>query len=220
MGMIHSGHVDSKKYSLKILEQAIRNAQPDQILAEIPPDRIAEAWRGFRRDGVVSEPRVRIFPEYRDVIFPLTRKLSFEIIPTAGWTQRLADDRRKALDSISKDSARAPQWNAYQRAQRSFGKAVGNRSDDPLFIHSQDYDILVEKAQKPYEQYFEDDLGAGGWKSINAAHIRLINSALDRVSGQGKTIAITFGAWHKYKILNNLKKRDDILLLDSRSLFQ
>ena len=220
IGTIHSNHVGSEKYSLKILERAIRKAKPDQILAEIPPDRLANAWRGFRQDGVVSEPRVRIFPEYRDVIFPLTQKMSFEIIPTAGWTQILADDRRRALDAISSDSARSAEWKAHQQAQSSFGKAVGSRADDPLFIHSQAYDNLVEKAQKPYEQYFEDDLGAGGWKSINAAHIRLINKALDRVSGQGKTIVITFGAWHKYMILKGLNARNDIRLLDSRSLFQ
>jgi len=220
IGTIHSNHVGSEKYSLKILETAIRKAGPDQILAEIPPDRLAEAWRGFRQDGVVSEPRVRIFPEYRDVIFPLTRKLPFEIIPTAGWTQKLADDRRKALGVISSDSARSAEWKAHQQAQRSFGKAVGSRADDPLFIHSQAYDNLVEKAQKPYEQYFENDLGAGGWKSINAAHIRLINKALDRISGQEKTVVITFGAWHKYMILKDLEKRKDVLLLESRSLFQ
>ena len=220
VGTIHSTHLSSAKYSLARLERAIRKANPDQIVAEIPPDRLAEAWRGFRENGVVSEPRVRIFPEYKDTIFPLTKSMKFEIVPAAGWTKQLSDYRDKALDRISKDPARAAQWAEYQKAQADYARAVAGRGDDPLFIHTPQYDALVKKAQAPYEDYFEDDLGPGGWKKINAAHIRLINKALDRISGQGKTVLITFGSWHKYMILKDLMLRNDVVLADSRSLFQ
>ncbi len=220
VGTIHSDHLDSTDYSLAILERAIRKANPDQIIAEIPPDRLAEAWRGFRKNGVVSEPRVRIFPEYRDVIFPLSKSMKFEIVPAAGWTQQLSDYRDKALNRISKDPARAAQWRAHQTAQAAYSRAVGARDDDPLYIHTAQYDALVKAAQNPYETYFEEDLGQGGWKTINAAHIRLINKALDRISGQEKTVWITFGSWHKYMILKDLMTRKDVILADSRSLFQ
>lgn len=220
VGTIHTTHVNSRSYSLARLESAIRKADPDQILAEIPPDRLAEAWRGFRENGVVSEPRVRIFPEYRDLIFPLSKSMKFEIVATAGWTRQLSDFRDRALDRISKDPARAAQWRAHQQAQAEYARAAAGRGDDPLFIHTARYDELVKAAQYPYETYFEADLGQGGWKTINAAHIRLINQALDQVSGQGKTVMITFGSWHKYMILNDLMVRNDVILADSRSLFQ
>jgi hypothetical protein len=220
IGTIHSSHLESQRYSLAILERAIRKANPDQIFAEIPPDRLVEAWRGFRDDGVVSEPRVRIFPEYRDVIFPLSSKMKFEIVATAGWTKELSDYRDKALCRIAKDQSRAKQWEEHQMAQSAFSKAEAGRGDDPLFIHTNGYDNLVKKAQHPYETYFERDLGKGGWKAINAAHNRLINDGLDKISGHGKVVVVTFGAWHKYMILNNLKLRDDVILRDSSILFQ
>lgn len=220
VGTIHSDHTSSQTYSLDILERAIRRAKPDQIFAEIPPDRMVEAWRGFRENGVVDEPRVRIFPEYRDLIFPLSKKLTFEIVPVAGWTQQLSDYREHALNRLSKDLERAAQWRAHERAQAAYNKAISGHGDDPLFIHTDQYDALVKKAQQPYETYFETDLGQGGWKAINAAHARLINDGLDRISGQKKTVLMTFGSWHKYMILNALKLRSDVILRDSRSLFQ
>ncbi len=220
LGTIHSQHLTSKKYSVDILKAAIRKADPDQILTEIPPDRFAKAQRDFDQSGTVSEPRVRIFPEYRDVIFPLSRVMKFEIVPTAAWTQQISDDRDTALRRISSDPSRKAQWNAHRKAQSDFAKAVGNRGDDPSFIHTPEYDVLVRESQTPYETYFDGDLGAGGWKNINAAHLGLVNGALNRISGQGKVIVVTFGAAHKYMIINSLMNRSDVILQDSRGLFQ
>ena len=39
IGTIHSQHLTSKKYSLKVFSDIIKNLNPDVILAEIPPDR-------------------------------------------------------------------------------------------------------------------------------------------------------------------------------------
>ncbi|MEL7447103.1 MAG: hypothetical protein AAGK02_15050, partial [Pseudomonadota bacterium] len=57
LGTIHSRHKSSELYSLGVLEAAIRKANPDVILTEIPPDRIAQAERSFRETGEVTEPR-------------------------------------------------------------------------------------------------------------------------------------------------------------------
>jgi len=71
-------------YNTAYLDKLIRAIKPDYILAEIPPDRFEDAMAGFKRDDAISEPRVMRFPEYTDVVFPLTKELGFEIIPTAG----------------------------------------------------------------------------------------------------------------------------------------
>lgn len=219
LGTIHSNHTRSKAYSLDVLAEAFRRAEPDLLLAEIPPDRIAEAYRSFRYDGQVTEPRTAVFPEYVDVAFPLTKELGFEIVGTAGWTQAIADERQAALARIERDPARARQWAEHLTAQAEFVRATKGRADDPRFIHSEEYDRLVERAQTPYQRNFDADLGAGGWTRINAAHNALIDAALDRIGGQGLTAMITFGAWHKYMIRRNLARRKDIELLDSRALF-
>ncbi|MEE9433800.1 MAG: hypothetical protein V3V15_06145 [Sphingorhabdus sp.] len=214
IGAIHQGHVGSKRYGLDVLKRAIRKAKPDQIFTEIPPDRLDAAIEDFHKSGKVTEPRVDDFPEYRDMLFPLTREMDFEIVPVAAWSREMADSRAEALEQIQHDPARAAQWAEYRAAHKAFDEALSGRGDDPAFIHSGAYDALVRKAQTPYQQYFDEDLGPGGWTQINAAHYALIGAALDKTSGQGRTVVIIFGAWHKYMFLKELRKRGDIELVD------
>ncbi len=219
MGVIHSGHRTSERYSLPILEAAIRKAAPDVILTEIPPDRVDQAITSFRETGKVDEPRTQVFPEYTDVVFPLSQEMGFRILGTAGWTQKIADDRRAALERIESDPSRAIEREVHQAALSHYSREIAGRGDDPLFIHTQEFDQLVEKSRSPYQRFFDEDLGPGGWTQINRAHTDLINSALDMITGQGLTALITFGSAHKYKILRSLQPRSDIEIRDTRALF-
>ena len=92
LGTIHGGHLRDSVYNVAYLDRLIRDIKPDYILTEIPPNRMKAAMDGFIRDDSISEPRVRVFPEYTDVIFPLTKEMDFEIIPTAGWTRQMNND--------------------------------------------------------------------------------------------------------------------------------
>jgi hypothetical protein len=219
IGTIHSNHESSAPYSLDVLRRALIAMKPDQILAEIPPERVAVARAEFRATGRITEPRVSVFPEYVDVVFPLTTSQKFELVGVAGWTQQISDVRDAELKRIAADSALRSQWRAHRQAYATYERAVGSRGGDPLFIHTPAYDLLVERAQSPYERYFNKYLGGGGWTSINKAHYSLISHALDRVRGGGKTIAITFGSWHKYLILRELAKRGDVVIVDPKPYF-
>lgn len=219
IGTIHSNHVGSERYSLAVLEAAIRKTAPDVILTEIPPDRVEQAITSFRETGVIDEPRTEVFPEYTDVVFPLSREMGFRILGTAGWTREIADKRRNALERIQNDPARADQWAEHQAARRAYSRSVDGRGDDPLFIHTDEFDWLVEQSREPYQRHFDADLGHGGWTQINRAHTGLINGALDTLRGQGLTALITFGTAHKYMIRRSLAGREDVELLDTRSLF-
>ena len=219
LGTIHSNHRTSRRYSLDVLREAFRRSQLNRLLAEIPPDRIAEAYRGFEETGEVTEPRTRVFPEYTDVAFPLLNEMDFEIVGAAGWTQAIADFRAAELERLSQDPTRAEQWAEYQAASRESSRALRGRSDDPLFIHTPEYDSIIERGRQPYQDFFDQDLGAAGWTQINDAHVALINAALDDMSGNAETALVTFGTAHKYKILQALEMRDDIQLLDARELF-
>ncbi|NQX94988.1 MAG: hypothetical protein HRT64_08745 [Erythrobacter sp.] len=220
LGMIHSGHLTSETYSLGVLEAAIRKAKPDVILTEIPPDRIAKAISSFSETDEITEPRAAVFPEYTDVVFPLSRELDFEILGTAGWTREMADNRREALRRIEAAPERAVQWAEHIQARREFSRRLAGRGDDPSFIHTDEFDQLVEAGYTPYQRYFDADLGPGGWTQINDAHTALITAALDAITGQGLTALVTFGSAHKYKILQSLETREDIVLSDPRSLFE
>lgn len=214
LGMIHSRHLESERYSLDVVRSVIRKIDPDYVLTEIPPDLLAEAAASFAVEGEVTEARVARFPEYKDVLFPLTKEMDFKIIPTAGWTRPMASYRRDALERLSKDPKRAEDWVSYQSAVDALNEEIGERSDDPLFIHTDAYDALIKKGYGPYATLFANDLGRGDWERINVAHYELIDAALNHHAYEGATMLITFGAGHKYWFLEQLRERDDINLVN------
>ncbi len=188
-------------------------------MVELPAKRFEQAFENFEKYGEVRESRADDFPELINVVFPLRSVLGYEMIPVAAWTRKIADDRRATEKRIEADPARAKDWAAYQGAIRAYDKVVSGRSDDPLFIHGDAYDSAVKARQETYERLFGNDLEAGGWKAINAAHIANITTVLDGIERQEKRVLILFGAWHKYKILEALESRNDIRILDSATLF-
>ncbi len=219
IGAIHGQHRSSERYSLDVLRDAIVKFDPDIVLVELPSDRFAIASANFDKFGEVRESRADDFPELTDVVFPLRKTLGFTMFPVAAWTLEIAADRRAVEKRLARDPARSKDWLAYQAAIQLYGKAVSGHSDDPDFIHSQASDEAVKARQESYERLFGKDLGAGGWRAINAAHLANINAALDAVTGQEKRILILFGAWHKYKIVEALAARQDVFLAEAAPLF-
>lgn len=223
-GAIHGSHRSSDTYSLDVMEKAIRKFNPDVIFIEIPPSSMAQAQSTFDQFGEVRERRTRAFPELTDVVFPLQKEMVFQLVATAAWTRELADNRSAVLKRLSNDLERRSQWNEHIAAQRTLNRVQRGKSDDPFYIHSERYDAEVKTAQTPYEQYFDADIGAGGWGPINDAHIALMTNALDDLKAKDaakqQRILVVFGAWHKYKILEAMQKRDDVTLLDAKPFFE
>lgn len=219
IGAIHGQHRRSESYTLQVLEDAIIRFDPDIIMVELPPDRFATAARNYEQFGEVRESRADDFPELTDVVFPLQQRLGFSMIPVAAWTQKIADDRRKKMQEIENDPARAAEWDEFQTAAAAYVAAVRGQSDDPQFVHSEAYDDAVRTRQETYDRLFGEELGAGGWEAINRSHFALVEAALDDLRGQQKRILIIFGAWHKYWFLNALDARPDIQVTDAARLF-
>ena len=218
LGTIHGGHLRDSVYNIAYLDKLIRKINPDFILAEIPPDRMEAAMQGFMRDDSISEPRVMRFPEYVDVVFPLTKEMDFEIIPTAGWTRPMADERSQKLRNISQDPDRKDDWQAYRAANKlsdSLYKASG-KVNDPYFIHTHSYDSIQDIGLQVYNHLFNVELGLGGWDNINIAHYWNIHKALEKHKYTGKRFLIIYGAGHKGWFLRELRERDDINLLEMK----
>ena len=91
VGTIHSQHLGSEKYSLKVFADIIKNLNPDVVLAEIPPDRFLIADEQFQRSGKIDEPRVLQYPEFSKVIFPLQKTLGFSLKPVSAWTEEMEE---------------------------------------------------------------------------------------------------------------------------------
>ncbi|MEO7359103.1 MAG: Xaa-Pro peptidase family protein [Gemmatimonadaceae bacterium] len=215
VGTIHVEHRTSRRYSTTVLRQLLTAMRPDYVLTEIAPNRFDAAMREFSRTGNITEPRVVRFPEYVDVLFPLTRTLPFTIVPTAGWSRPMDMYRTAALKRIESDASRREEWRAYQQAEHRADSLVAlHGADNPYFINSALYDSIQTDAHEPYNRLFNSELGPGGWDNINVAHFQNISQTLDQHRGEGRRFVITYGAGHKEWMLRELKKRDDITLLD------
>ena len=212
MGMIHSGHRVNEVYGLERIKAVVRQVNPDFVLTEIPPDRLDAAAKQYRETGAITESRVRVFPEYTDALFPLTKdkKLKFEIVPCAAWTKEMNESRRATMAKLK--TSHAKQYEEMESARRQAHSKIKELGDgnDPVVIHTDEYDSLVKKGMAPYDRHFNELIGAGGWENINAAHYALIEKALDEHKNEGKTFLITFGSWHKYYIKEQLNKRSDV----------
>ncbi|WP_282072614.1 hypothetical protein [Polaribacter atrinae] len=90
---------------------------------------------------------------------------------------------------------------------------TGNRND-PYFIHTNTYDSISNIGLGAYNRLFNEELGLGGWDNINSAHYWNIEKILQKYKYQNKRILITYGAGHKAWFLKELRKRDDITLLE------
>lgn len=222
LGTVHSSHLTDSVYNLDYLTKLVKAIKPDYILAEIPPDRFKEAMDGFQKDDSISEPRVIRFPEYTDVIFPLLKEMDFEIIPTAGWTRPMALERSQKLRAISQDSSRNSDWTAYTEAGERTDSVYQARAriNDPHFIHTHTYDSIQDIRLQTYNRLFNVELGLGGWENINIAHYWHIEKALETHRYEGKRFLVTYGAGHKGWFLRELRKRDDIRLLEMEPFLQ
>lgn len=218
LGTIHSGHLTDPVYNVEFLKKLIRQINPELILTEIPPDRFEAAMTQFRRDGVITESRVKVFPEYVNVIFPLTKEMNFEIIATAGWTQAMNDDRNRKLKEIRENPLRKADWEAYTEANKRSDQMLNatGKQNDPYFIHTDEYDRIEDVGLQVYNRLFNDEIGLGGWENINIAHYWNIEKVLEKYRYQGKRILITYGSGHKGWFIRQLRKRDDIKLLEMK----
>lgn len=215
LGLIHGSHLTQEEFSTDVLRDMIKTIDPDIILAEIPPDRFEKAMTSYAETGVVNESRVARFPEYIDVIIPLTKEMDFELIPTAAWTEEMADARLAKMRSIRDDPDREYDWQLYGLARYKSDslKEASGREFDPYWINSDAYDQAAEVALSVYNELFNEELGLGGWDNINKAHYSNIEKALNEYTNQGKRIVITYGAGHKGWFLRALRKRKDIKLI-------
>ncbi|MCA8947144.1 MAG: hypothetical protein KDB29_13005 [Planctomycetes bacterium] len=211
MGMIHSQHKTSEFYSLEVVEAWVRAIKPDYIMVEIPPDRVDKAIRQYEQDGVVTESRSVLYPEFTDVVLPLRSELKFELIPVSAWTLDMAKERSAKLEEW-KHTRPGDTQEIETAKSRMFARMRDEIGGDPRKMHTDEFDEIVREGMEPYIRLFNEDLGQGGFANITDAHYALIAEALDQHRGEGKRFLVMFGNWHKWFFLEQLRKRDGIIL--------
>jgi hypothetical protein len=212
IGTLHGKHLTDPVYTLDRFRDILRQLDPDLVLVEIPPDRYDLAWKQFLEQGKVEEARVKLYPEFTEVLFPIALEGHMRIVPCSAWTEKMAQRRSALLEQwMSSRPADSQQVERAQNMAEQKLEAAG-LAHDPMRMHTAAYDRIVAEGMQPYESIFGDDLGTGGWQDINLAHYRHISDALDENSGDDRRVLIIFGAWHKYRLRELLSERDDITL--------
>lgn len=215
IGAIHDAHRTSIRYGTDVLARLLEAVQPDLVLTEMPPNRFERARDEYAATDSIAEPRIARFPEYVDVLFPLSRRLEFTIVPTAAWSTYMDAYRTAALRRIAADPSRQAEWREYQGATALANRLVQQAgADDPYFINSAEYDAIQIAAHEPYNRLFNHELGPGGWDNINRAYFANIQRVLDDPFRSASRIVIIYGAGHKEWFLRELRKRDDIDVLE------
>jgi hypothetical protein len=214
MGTLHAGHRGSERYSLERLEELLREVNPTLILCEAIPEPFEEAWQRYVETGEVDEELARSSPEVTEVLFPLALEGRVRVVPCSAWTTGLLTRRDELIAQWR--SSRPADTRAVEGARKAAVERLEElgMADDPLLIHSDRYDSLVERAMVPYERLFSRDLGEAGWERIHAAHAALLERALDPWSGDGIRVVVLFGAWSKYRLKELLGSRSDLSPLE------
>lgn len=215
MGMIHRGHRTSTRWGLEQVRETVRRFRPDAVCVELPTDRWDRIWSEFTERGVITDPRARVFPEYTDALLHLSVEMGFEVIPCAAWTQEMSDLRNVRIRQFDTEAAWAGPRAEYARrlaaVDARYSEAL-DAIDDPRVIHSSAYDERQRERLSLYDEYQNELIGPGGWSSINAAHLRLIDRAV--ASRRGQRVLVTFGAGHKYPFLDHLARDPGVRLID------
>lgn len=217
MAMTHSGHLDSDVWGLEEVEAAVRAFAPEVLCTEIAPDRWERIDRELRERDVIEDPRVLRFPEYReDNLLRLRRELGYIIEPCAGWTLEMSDLRATRIGEFETldqwDDERAAYAADLAELHRRTAPVRGYVNDDPAYLHSDASDEAQRAELALYDAYQNDMIGPGGWTNINVEHYRQVDRTIR--AHPGKRILITFGAGHRYWLLDQLKRRDDVELID------
>lgn len=216
LAMTHDQHLTSEVWGLEEVEAAVRAFAPDVLCTEIAPDRWERIDRELRDRDVIEDPRVLRFAEYREVLLRLRREVGYTIEPCAGWSLEMSDLRAARIRMFDEEDRWAGQRAAYAEAlgdgRRRDGVSGGGDSDDPAYLHSDAYDRDQRAELELYDRFQNDMIGPGGWTNINVAHYRQIDRTIRAHAGQ--RILITFGGGHKYWMLEQLRRRDDVELVD------
>lgn len=210
MGTLHAGHLESERYDLERLEELLREVNPSVILCEAIPEEFEAAWVRYVETGEVDEQLARSSPDVTEVLFPLALEGRVVVVPCSAWTRELLARRDELLDQWR--SSRPADTRAVESAHRAASERLEELglSQDPLLLHSDRFDSLVERAQAPYERLFSRDLGEAGWERIHRAHSERLGAALDRWQGDGVRVVVLFDAWSKYRLRQLLDSRPDV----------
>lgn len=214
VGTLHRRHLVDDAYSMQTLDRLVRAAEPEVLVAEVPPARLEKVRRAVL--GERPDPWLESFPELAAVVFPLAEELGVPVVPGSGWTRQATDDWQAYWAA----HPQGPEGELWRRAHARVTERLAEEGSAPEWIHAPLYRELTAWDATALSTHAGRSLGAADPLLLYRRHARLLREALRR--HRGKRVVVVFDARVRWYFERELRELGDpsILVHDSRALLE
>ncbi|MEM9072530.1 MAG: hypothetical protein AAGE52_28745 [Myxococcota bacterium] len=208
IGSLHRVHLHDEDYPMRILEALIRAAEPEVVVAEIPPAGFARVSAAHAAEE--EDPWLTSFPELSAVVFPLHDEFGFELVPGSGWRRAMTDE----WTGYWERHPSGPEEPLFQQVWTHRERRLGEEGADPMWIHSPTYRNLTQWGDNALATHA--DLGEADPLRVCRAHAVRVDAAIR--AHEGKRIAVVFDARRRWCLERAVRELPGVVLHDTRAL--
>lgn len=210
LGTLHRTHLHDEDYPMRLLDRLLRAAEPEVIVAEIPPARLERVRRAVAEEA--DDPWLDSFPELSSVVLPVAEELGVPLVAGSGWTRQVTDDWQ-AYWAAHPDG---PEGDLWERAHARITARMAEEGADPEWIHSPLYRELTAWHATALSTHAGRELGAADPLLHYRAHAARLREVIE--AHRGERIVVVFDARVRWYFERELRQMGDVVVHDTRAL--
>ncbi len=198
---------------MQLLDRLLRAAEPEVIVAEIPPARLARLRRAVAEE--TEDPWLDSFPELASVVVPVAEELGVPLVAGSGWARQVTDDWQ-AYWTAHPDG---PDGDLWVRAHARITARLADEGSDPQWIHSPLYRELTAWHATALSTHAGRELGAADPLLYYREHARRLREAIE--THRGKRVVVVFDARVRWYLEREVHRMGgDMVIHDTRALLE
>ena len=205
---LHRAHLRDEEYPMALLEQLVRAAEPEVLIAEIPPAARARIEDALANDR--SDPWLESFPEIAQVVYPLREELGYEVVAASAWERQVTDDWSRYWG----EHPNGPDAELYQNAATHFARVNEDEENDPEWLHSPTYRRLAAWADTALSSHAAEELGAADPIRLGRKHAASLVRAI--LANQGRRIVVLWDARKRWVLEREVRTLSNVVVHDTR----
>ncbi|MEZ4250555.1 MAG: hypothetical protein R3B99_20170 [Polyangiales bacterium] len=215
MGNLHRRHLVDDDFPFEELRAQIERAQPDVILAEVPPVLFEEVRLAVRDDDAVVGDDTRAwmnaFPELEHAVFPAAATLEAKVVPVSGYTSVYARDLRAYRAAYPN----GPADHHVACSEEHVERRDDDEGLDPDWLASPSYARLHAWRDRCEQTHVGDAMGEAAPRLRDARHVARVVGAVEE--NRGRRIVVVFDARRRWVLEQALRDLPEVTLLDPRA---
>ena len=205
---LHRVHLHDEEYPMAMLEALVRAAEPEVVIAEIPPAGQSRIESALSSDE--SDPWLESFPELAQVVYPLRAELGFEVVAASAWERRVSEDWRAYWSA----HPTGPDAELYQNAAIHFASVNEDEDNDPEWLCSPTYRRLAGWTDTALSSHAAEALGAADPITLGRKHASNVVRAI--LAHQGKRIVVLWDARKRWILEREVRTLPNVVVHDTR----